>query len=356
MKRTTLIIVKIAVVLAVLVLLSFGFLLVWLNVNEYKPADLETVAVTGNAPARVPLGQQLELYSWNIGYAALDAGQDFFMDGGKGVRPASQQTVEENVWAIQSFLVSSAADFVFLQEVDTDSHRSYGVDQADYFSGSWKGTSAFAVNYRCKFVPTPFFRFMGRVESGLLTLNTYNSEAQAERVALPVAFDWPVRLAQLKRCLLVERLPVQDSEKELVLVNLHLEAYDSGRGKEEQTKVLVEFLKAEYDKGNYCVAGGDFNQNFPGTEDRFPLKEKADFIPGKIDPSILEGWTFAADVSNPSARLLDRPYDGDRNANQFYVIDGFVLSPNVHFDSVQTVDLDFRNSDHNPVKLAFTLN
>ena len=163
-------------------------------------------------------------------------------------------------------------------------------------------------------------------------------------------------ITQLKRCLLVERLPVQDSEKELVLVNLHLEAYDSGRGKEEQTKVLVEFLKAEYEKGNYCVAGGDFNQNFPGTEDRFPLREKAGFIPGKIDPSILEGWTFAADVSNPSARLLDRPYDGDRNANQFYVIDGFVLSPNVNFDSVQTVDLDFRNSDHNPVKLAFTLN
>jgi len=46
-----------------------------------------------------------------------------------------------------------------------------------------------------------------------------------------------------------------------VLVNLHLEAYDSGEGKIAQTKLLVEFLEQEYAKGNYVIAGGDFNQD-----------------------------------------------------------------------------------------------
>jgi endonuclease/exonuclease/phosphatase family metal-dependent hydrolase len=345
---------KIAGSFVILALLAFSALIVWLSLNEYKPAALEQVSLTGSAAALVPLGQSLELYSWNIGYAALDAAQDFFMDGGKGVRPASPAVVEENLWAIQSFLAGSAADFVFLQEVDRDSLRSWGVDEAGYLAENWKGSAVYVSNYRCPFVPYPFFRFTGQVESGLVTLNTFGAAPRAERVALPGTFDWPLRLAQLKRCLLVERLPVQDAE--LVLVNLHLEAYDSGNGREEQTRVLVEFLLSEYAKGNYCVAGGDFNQSFPGAEEQFPLKnENAGFVPGVFDLSLMEGWTLAADTSAPSARLLDKPYNGRREEHQFYVIDGFLVSPNITVESVQTIDLDFKNSDHNPVKLTFSL-
>jgi endonuclease/exonuclease/phosphatase family metal-dependent hydrolase len=336
--------------------LATACLFAWLTLNEYRPSAAETVSITGNVPAKVPFGQSLELYSWNIGYAALDAGQDFIMDGGNGVRPSSLSVVENNIWAIQSFLASQAADFVFLQEVDVNSRRSYGVDQVDYFTGSWQGSSAFALNYFCKFVPYPFPRFLGRMESGLLTLNTFYVGAQAERVALPTAFTWPTRIAQLKRCLLVERLPVEDGDKELVLVNLHLEAYDSGEGKDAQMKVLADFLKSEYAKGNYCVAGGDFNANFPGAEANFPLANTEYFVPGTIEPDMLgEFWTAAADIAVPSARLLDKPHDGVREDRQFYVIDGFLVSPNIRVDSVKTIDLDFRNSDHNPVILTFTL-
>ena len=35
--------------------------------------------------------------------------------------------------------------------------------------------------------------------------------------------------------------------------------------------------------------------------------------------------------------------------------DGFILTPNVTVEDVQTADLGFANSDHNPVTLAFTL-
>jgi endonuclease/exonuclease/phosphatase family metal-dependent hydrolase len=189
----------------------------------------------------------------------------------------------------------------------------------------------------------------------LLSLNTFYSAPEAERIALPVAFDWPTRIAQLKRCLLVERFPVQGSDRELVLVNLHLEAYDSGDGKEAQARVLAGFLASEFAKGSYVVAGGDFNQMFPGSEEQYPLiDEKAAFIPGTLDESLLPGWTIAADISAPSARLLDKPYTS-RGNHQFYVIDGFLVSPNVRVNAVQTIDLDFRNSDHNPVKLTFTL-
>ena len=371
MVKPAMIIIPAAAVLALLALAA-GTGLLWLNANEYTPEDRETVGLSrtlNTAPVR---GQPIELYSWNIGYASLDASQDFFMDGGKGVRPGTDRNVEENVWAIQAFLASAAADIVFLQEVDSASKRSYGFNQAAYFAETWKGSAAYALNYKCPFVPVPFPQSIGKVESGILILNSYGS-GPAERISLPGAFPWPERLAQLKRCLLVERVPVQaasgpnggaasgpadggEAAGELVLVNFHLEAYDEGgTGRAAQTRALAEFLAAEYEKGNYCVAGGDFNQVFPAYEGLFPVENGEFFNPGVVDGSLFgEDWTLAMDPSTPSCRSLDRPYAGPEG-HQFYLIDGFILSPNVEMVSVQTQDLGFRNSDHNPVKLTFSL-
>ena len=328
--------------------------LFWLHSNEYNPPDRESVPVFPSVLLMPGRFQEIELLIWNIGYASLDAREDFFMDGGKGVRPPAAGNVEENIWAIQAFISANTPDIVFLQEVDVNSKRSYGINQASYFSETWKGSSAFAHNFKVPFVPVPFPHFIGKVESGLLILNSYGSTS--ERISLPSAFPWPERIAQLKRCLLVQRLPVQESSAELVLVNFHLEAYDSGDGRRAQTKALAEFLKAEFAKGNYCVAGGDFNQVFPALKDIFPIQANEYFTPGIVDDSLFgEGWILAADPSVPTCRSLDKPYNGIREEHQFYIIDGFILSPNVELISVETQDLDFKNSDHNPVKLTFSL-
>ncbi|MCL1928389.1 MAG: endonuclease/exonuclease/phosphatase family protein [Treponema sp.] len=361
----------------IIVLITLGFIvflfvlagtgIMWLSSREYRPDDWEVVEVIPALSQRPVRFQPIELYSWNIGYASLDAKQDFFMDGGEGVRPAYARNVEENMWAIQAYFSAVAPDIIFLQEVDVNSKRSYGVNQADYFSETWKGSSAFALNFKCPFVPVPFPHFIGKVESGLLTLNSYGGTA--ERISLPSSFSWPERIAQLKRCLLVQRLPIQENGNnsssdfvpppgaELVLVNLHLEAFDTGGvGRTAQTRVLAEFLKAEYAKGNYVIAGGDFNQVFPDLKDVFPMQKNDYFTPGIVDDSLFgEDWIFAADPSAPSCRSLDKPYDGSRENHEFYIIDGFILSPNVELISVQTQDLDFKNSDHNPVKLTFSL-
>ena len=58
----------------------------------------------------------------------------------------------------------------------------------------------------------------------------------------------------------------------------------------------------------------------------------------------------------PSCRLLDRPYDpADTENNQYYVIDGFIVSPNVTVSTVETLDLGFQNADHNPVCITVSL-
>jgi len=175
----------------------------------------------------------------------------------------------------------------------------------------------------------------------------------ATRVSLPCPFEWPIRTAQIKRCLLITRLPLEGREEQLVLVNLHLEAYDDGEGKKAQTDLLINVLEEEYAKGNYVLAGGDFNQSFPGVLDVFPIMDEDKWTPGILGNELLpEGWSFVYDSGAATCRLLDAPYNGE---NQKYVIDGFIISPNLALEEAETVDLDFEYSDHNPVKLRVTL-
>lgn len=340
--------VRIILIILAVVILLFAALLIFLTATEYRPADVESIDISGTAEGKP--GETVRILSYNIGYGALGKDQDFFMDGGTMVRPDSAADVEENLAGVVQALEQYPADAVFLQEVDVDAHRSYNINEAEYLHEAMGENAAFAYNFKAALVPYPL-PMLGKVESGLLTLTDYAVES-AERIALPGAFSWPVSTCNLKRCLLVCRVPYEGHE--LVLVNLHLEAYDDGEGKAAQTKMLMDFLTEEYEKGNYVIAGGDFNQTFPGAE--YPAVNAENWMPGVLEEEILpEGWQFAVDASAPTCRLLSGPYTGDRENTQFYVIDGFILSPNVMLRSVQTIDLDFRYTDHNPVLLEAEL-
>ena len=339
------------IILGVLFLALIG-LVIFLSVTEYKPADRQATDRLYADPAAAPAGTQLTLYTWNIGYAGLGKDSDFFMDGGKMVDPPSQETVEKNIAGIQDFIRSNPADVWLLQEVDLNSARTKNVDELQRICQVYGGSHAFAYNYKCPFVPIPLPP-IGKVESGIATLTNCRMDESAQRIALPCPFSWPVSAANLKRCLLVTRLKVADSDKELVLINLHLEAYDDGEGKIAQTKLLMQVLQEEYEKGNYVIAGGDFNQTFPGGLDAFPIADPDKWTPGILDETDLPaGWQFAYDTGAATCRLLDAPY---HEGSQKYVIDGFILSPNVRMDTIETIDLDFTHSDHNPVRLNITL-
>ena len=142
-----------------------------------------------------------------------------------------------------------------------------------------------------------------------------------------------------------------------------LRSYVTGQGYEffeisaattQGTKQLMQIIAAEYRNGNYVIAGGDFNQTFEGA-DTFPVLDESTWQPGKLYNSELPaGFSYVFDASKPTCRLLDKPYDGDRENAQLYVIDGFIVSDNLKVNLIQTVDLNFQYSDHNPVLLQVT--
>lgn len=346
-------IIKVLLGLLLLVVLAAGGLLGYLSLTEYRPDDIEPLEVVQAARKdNVRVGERLDVLSFNTGYCGLGREQDFFMDGGSMVRPRSEEDVRANLNGILSELVRQNVDIYLLQEVDFDSWRSYYTNQADTYRHGLSLNMACAYNFKCEFVPYPWPP-LGKVESGLVTFTGLNV-TEATRESLPVPFSWPVSMANLKRCLLIERVPVEGTDRELVIINLHLEAYDDGEGKRAQTEQLMQILAAEYRNGNYVIAGGDFNQTFEGAAS-YPLLDESFWQPSRVYVSDLpNGFSFVYDDATPTCRLLNKPYDGERKNAQFYVIDGFIVSDNLKVNLIETVDLNFQYSDHNPVLLQVT--
>ncbi len=334
----------------------FAGLILILVATEYRPNDVEQVGVDRVLEDKVSLNTPLTVTTYNIGYGALGDNADFFMDGGKGVKTADAERVYNNMETIVSAMKTLKPDFAFFQEVDENSMRSNHINEVAYLEMAFPDyEKAFAYNYRAFFIPYPIPP-IGRVNSGILSMSGYEIE-DAERIQLPCPFKGIERLGNLKRCLLVSHLPIEGSDHELTLINLHLEAYDDGEGKAAQTAMLKDVLMEEYEKGNYVIAGGDFNQTFSGVDtSAYPVYPDR-WQPGVIDESMLpEDWTFVMDNSNPTCRSLDQPYEGaDPDTFQYYMIDGFILSPNVKFLKAETQDSGFVPADHNPVLIQVEL-
>ena len=344
-------------ILATVITLAGG-LVAYLSITEYKPGELDELSISKNPTNKVSLGVDYDLVSWNVGYCALDENSDFFMDGGSMVRAGSKEQVEKNAKEIADNTIAQNADFIVYQEVDEDSSRSLRTNEIDIFSSKFQNYGyTFAYNYKTNYVPYPL-PTLGKVSSGLLTFSKYQIK-EAHRKKLPSTFSWPMSLVNLKRCLNISRLSINGSSKELVIINLHLEAYDNGEARIAQTKVLLELLKEEEQKGNYVIAAGDFNQTFSSVDmSKYPV-EGDNWAPLTVDESELTAinYTPLVDDSIPSCRLLNHPYKGTQKSdNQYYVIDAVIVSNNVTVNSYHLIDYDFKNSDHNPFYLNFSLN
>ncbi len=349
---------NIVLIFLALILILLAGLLIYVTIAEYRPDDIEPVAITGSGASSPSAGDSIRIATWNVGYGALSADQDFIMDGGTKVEPESEDIVLRNVDGIKDFLTQEPCDIVFFQEVDQHSERSYYLDETAAFTEHFGGASSFAYNFNADFVPFPVglpSNMIGHVESGIQTLTAFHTE-NARRIALPSSYNWPVRTCQLKRCLLTQEIPLKGTDRKLILVNLHLEAYAPDEAKAAQTQILMDLVTEEYNKGNYVIAGGDFNQTFPEADlSNYPVLNTEYFQAPVIDMELPQGFRFAFDDTAPTSRLLNGPYNGSWADTQLYVIDGFLVSPNVQVNRVETIRAEFQYSDHNPVMMDVTL-
>ena len=330
----------------------FIFLLIYGTLSDYRPE--KEILLTEQADAPIVKDSSFNLLIWNLGYCGLGDNMDFFYDGGEGVR-STRVRVAENMKGVVDFVGTlDSVDFLLFQEVDLDSRRSYRTDQLAVLGALYPDYhSSIGMNYDVFFVPLPPSNPYGKVSSGIATLGRFQS-SKSVRHSFPGNYSWPMGVFMLDRCFLVNRYPLEEG-KQLLVINTHNSAYDDGSLKKEQMEYLHGFLTGEYDKGNYIIVGGDWNQTPFGFQPEF---EKNIFDTEQltyIEEGYLPGdWTWLFDPGVPTNRRIDIPYDPV--VSRTTVIDYYLLSPNLEGVSVHGVNLDFKNSDHHPVLAKIRMN
>lgn len=356
MKNAIRYIIRVVVAILVIALVYVGGNIGYGLLTDFQPPATQTIALS----KEVPLQARDSVYTfmiWNIGYAGLGADQDFFYDGGKNVRPTEAHFQKYLEGIRNTISANGDKDFILIQEVDTNSRRSYYFNELQAIENRVPThNSAYATNYHVDHVPMPLetpWNVLGKVRAGLATFSRYQA-SEVVRHQFPGQYPWWKRIFILDRCFLVERFPLPWG-KDLLVVNTHNSAYDDGTLKQQEMAALKTFVMEEYGKGNYVVVGGDWNQVPPGFDNNTFRKNESDTYEQSRVPEGFpaDGWKFAYDAGVPTNRKLAKPYD--RDSTFCTVIDYFLVSPNVEVNDVRNMDLDFRFSDHQPVYMEVRL-
>lgn len=329
----------------------------------------------------IETGKEFTLTSYNVGFGAYSPNYTFFMDTGydengnntagtygKGI---SKEDVLKNTDGSVSVVKDLNSDFYALQEVDIDADRSYHINQKEAFEKTLTSyDNTFAVNFDSAYLFYPLNDPHGKSKAGLATYSKYNiTESNRKEYTISTGFS---KFFDLDRCFSVNRIKVSDG-KEFVLINSHMSAYDEGGTiRNKQIEELHSFMKAEYDKGNYVIAAGDYNHDLITNNPMYTKYDKDNFAYKDIikqkKPDWLnymfeedktckfdDGFTIYADDKEPSCRDCDVTWD--RGYTFVSTVDGFIVSKNVKVSSVTTTkvgDNGFSYSDHQPTTLKFS--
>lgn len=360
------ILLSLASILLVFVI-TVGCYLEYVILQYYRIEDRGVLEINDKNENVLAYGDTLTITTYNIGFGAYSRDYSFFMDSGymkdgtyvsgKYAKARNEGVVKTNTNGAINSLTNTESDFIFLQEVDVDATRSYGINQYEMLMDKFNTyDSAYASNFHSAYLLYPFNDFIGKTEAGIVTMSKYDIESSV-RHSLPIDNSFPTRFFDLDRCFSVTRVKVNNG-KELVLINVHLSAYDEGGLiRKAQMGVLNEILKEEKEKGNYVVAGGDFNHDIVGSINTFKTEQKVpEWVYALNDDDLESGYKFVSDTDTPTCRSTDMPYTKD--VNYTVVIDGFIVSDNIEVISADVSVGDdnlFLHSDHNPVTMEFKL-
>ena len=351
---------KIPLVVFLLVLVLAGAYVVYYVSHTYRIEDHLALEVKGSATEEAAVGREYTIVTYNVGFGAYTKDFTFFVDGGTESRAYSEESAIQCIEETAKTALSFEPDFALFQEVDTDATRSHHVNQVAQIEGIFAEAgnfdSVYAQNFHTGYLIYPFSEPHGATDSGIVTLSSVNIESSLRR-SLPIS-SGPKKLLDCDRCYSVSRIPA-DNGKELVLINVHNSAYgnDASRGN-AQMEMIFEDMRAEYEKGNYVVCGGDFNHDFTGTS-RDILNHGSDEtytwclpFPAELIPEGFSRCTDYAEGLTPTSRNADLPYE---EGNFVVVLDGYIISDNVTCNYVQNIETGYLYTDHNPAVMRFTL-
>ena len=312
----------------VIIIIAFIAFFFWassstLNSTEYKVvSELENKVKPENDTI-------FSIVTYNIGYLSG-------MTNNRAIEKP-KQLFDNNMNKVLLETKNVNPDIIAFQEIDYNASRSYNVNQETEIAALGFNYAARVVNWDERYLPFPYWPIkmhFGKVVSGQSIISKYPLK-EHQRIVLQRVESEPFyrnafyleRLAQVVKVVL--------NGQEVVLINIHLEAFDKATRVNQFEEVLAIFNKYKNDYPTILL--GDFNSR---ARDKDAVIQKMFAMKGignaAFDMNNL-GNTF--DTKNPFERIDYIFY----TKNSIEYISGKVLN---QFEQA---------SDHLPVEMQFKL-
>lgn len=327
--------------ISLLLLIGGGLIIValffwWASSGRLPEADYAQVKTTEDFPLRTQ-ADSITVVSYNIGYLSG-------LTNNQAVRPPAD-LYERNLATAIAALAPLKPDILALQEIDLESRRSYRVDQAAALATALEYPQrAIAINWDKRYVPFPYWPpavHFGQMLSGQAVLSRFPI-TQHERMVLDRVPENPFyyNALYLDRLAQVAHLTVNDQT--LVVINLHLEAFDSAT-RQRQTEYVLALAETYADRYPVLLLG-DFNS---------ALNRDAEGEPRSIQ-AVLESPVFVSEIAretlNDSANLTF-PSDTPE-----FTLDYIFYTPaTIELLAAAVVPEAAQASDHLPLVMRFRL-
>jgi endonuclease/exonuclease/phosphatase family metal-dependent hydrolase len=228
-------------------------------------------------------------------------------------------------------------DIMAFQEIDFDASRSYNVNQEEEISKLGFNYRAQTINWDERYLPFPYWPISmhyGKVVSGQSIISKYPLKEQ-QRIVLQRVADAPFHRDAFYLERLAQVVKVVLNGKEVVLINIHLEAFDKQTRVNQFEEVLAIFNTYKNDYPTILL--GDFNSR---------ARDKDAIIQKMFTMKAIGNAAF--DMNN-----LGNTFD---TKDPFERIDYIFYTKNtIEYISGKVLNEFGQASDHLPVEMQFKL-
>lgn len=324
MKRFFKLLFKVSILLCIAVV-GFYF---WASSPTLEEASYSQL-IQNKYAAQIDNDSVFSIVTYNIGYLSG-------MTNNKAIaKPKS--LFDANLETVVTQIKTENPDIIALQEIDYAAARSYYVNQEEEISKLGYTYVARGINWDEHYLPFPYWppsMHFGKVVSGQSIISKYPLK-NYERIVLERVGDNPFYRDAFYLDRLLQIVRVELNGTEVVLMNVHLEAFDKATRVRQLTKV-IELFK-EYSQKGPTILLGDFNSD-PNYKDA--AIKKVFELPGIGSAAYSKA---AYDLTYDSAKPFER---------LDYI---FYTENSIEYVSGKVLKNFAQASDHLPVEMRFRL-
>lgn len=322
-------IVKSLLTVFVLIFIAVAIFFFWASSPILDESEYEKLYET-SYETKVNNDSIYSIVTYNIGYLSG-------MTNNKAIEKP-KELFENNMKIVKNEFSKVNADILAFQEIDYNSARSYEVDQEDEIAKLGYKYVAKGINWDETYVPFPYWppsMHFGKMNSGQSILSKYPLR-DYERIVLERVPSNPFYRDALYLERLAQVVKVKIEDKDVVVINVHLEAFDKPT-RIIQFNYVVNELFNKYKNDYPTILLGDFNSRARNKEaiiqEMFKMNDVGNAAFNIENPSN----TF--DAKNPKERID-------------YI---FYTKNSIEYVSGRVLNELGEASDHLPVEMKFKL-